>query len=120
MSKLPLRVVYDGECPFCSNYVKLTRLKADFAVELVDARREPEKAMRYGLDLNEGMVADLNGNVYHGADAVWLLSGLSNKTGLGNWVLASVFSSRTAARLFYPILRMGRSLTLKILGKPRL
>lgn len=105
----PLRIVYDGECPFCSRYVQLVRLREEFEVELVDARREPEKAKRYGLDLNEGMIVDLDGQVHHGAEAVWLLSTLSRRPGL--------FSRRPIAEALYPVLRLGRRLTLRALGR---
>lgn len=109
MSKTPLRVVYDGECPFCSRYVQLMRLKEHYEVELVDARLEHDKAQGYGLDLNEGMIADLDGNVYHGADAVWLLSTLSERPGM--------LSRRGVANALYPWLRRGRHLTLRLLGR---
>jgi predicted DCC family thiol-disulfide oxidoreductase YuxK len=109
MSKTPLRVVYDGQCPFCSRYVELVRLKQQYDVELVDARQNPDTAENYGLDLNEGMIADLDGKVHHGADAVWLLSMLSERPGL--------LSRRRIAKALYPWLRRGRRLTLRILGR---
>ena len=109
MSKTPLRVIYDGECPFCSSYVQLLRLKEQYEVELINARQEPGEAQRYALDLNEGMIADLDGEVYHGADAVWLLSNLSVRPGL--------LSRRGVARRIYPWLRLGRRLALSALGR---
>lgn len=109
MSKTPLTVVYDGECPFCSRYVELMRLKERYDVELVDARREHAKAHGYGLDLNDGMIADLDGDVHYGADAVWLLSMLSERPGM--------LSRRGVANALYPWLRRGRHLTLRLLGR---
>lgn len=113
----PLRIVYDGHCPFCSRYVRLVRLRENFAVELIDARTSPAAAARYGLDLNEGMIADVDGQVHHGSDAVWILSTLSGKSGFRNRIMAAVFSSRTLSRLLYPFLRFGRNTTLKVLGR---
>jgi predicted DCC family thiol-disulfide oxidoreductase YuxK len=113
----PLRIVYDGDCPFCSRYVRLVRLRDNFDVELVDARADPETARRYGLDLNEGMIVDLDGAVHHGSDAVWILSQLSSRSGVWNRTLAGAFSSRFAARLLYPVMRLGRWATLLLLGK---
>ena len=37
-----VRVVYDGDCPFCSAYARLTRLRQRHEVDLVDAREAPE------------------------------------------------------------------------------
>lgn len=107
-----VRIVYDGQCPFCSRYVRLIRLKEQFKVELVDARREPEKAREYGLDLNEGMIVDLDGTAYHGSAAVWILSTISSGVGSWNRYFAAIFSSQRAASWLYPVLRMGRRLTL--------
>src|SRR5262245_8077288 len=109
MSRIPLRVLYDGECPFCSRYVQMVRLERRFAVELVDARQQAERIKGYGLDLNQGMIADLDGEIYYGADAVWLLSTLSGRLGPLAW--------RPFARALYPWLRRGRHLTLKALGR---
>ncbi|HEV7633746.1 MAG TPA: DCC1-like thiol-disulfide oxidoreductase family protein [Steroidobacteraceae bacterium] len=104
-----LHVVYDGECPFCSSYVSLLRLREQYEVHLVDARKEPEFASRYGLDLNEGMIVDLDGEVHHGARAVSLLSRLSG-------TMSPLRSDRVAS-VIYPMLRFGRNLTLKVLGR---
>jgi predicted DCC family thiol-disulfide oxidoreductase YuxK len=104
-----LRIVYDGECPFCSRYAAYQRLREEYIVELVDARAEPELAGNYGLDLNEGMIVDLDGQVHHGADAVRLLAQLSQRPGL--------LRHERVARALYPLLRFGRNVTLKILGR---
>ena len=105
----PLRIVYDGECPFCANYVALLRLRDDHAVELIDARADRITANSYNLDLNEGMVVDLGGEIFHGANAVALLSRLSRRQG--------VLSSDRIANAVYPLMRFGRAITLKVLGR---
>ena len=104
-----LRIIYDGACPFCANYVGLMRLREGHAVELVDARQERDVADSYGLDLNDGMIVDLDGQVFHGARAVALLSRLSRRPG-------PLASDQVAATL-YPWMRRGRSITLKLLGR---
>ena len=104
-----LRIIYDGECPFCSRYAAWQRLHAEYTVELVDARADPVRAQSYGLDLNEGMIVDLDGRVYHGAEAVSLLSRLSARPG--------PLRHESLARRIYPALRFGRNLTLRLLGR---
>jgi len=37
MAKATLHIVYDGDCPFCSGYVALLRLREQYDVRLVDA-----------------------------------------------------------------------------------
>ena len=80
-------VVYDGECPFCRNYVRLMSLKKAVGhVELVDARTQAPAVRRFvelGYDLNEGMAAIYGGKVYHGKDAIVLISSL---TGDRDWL----------------------------------
>lgn len=118
-----IRIIYDGECPFCTRYVRLTRLKENFQVELVDARSDPSLVSSYaekGMDLNQGMVVDLGEQSYHGADAVWILSGLSSRSGIWNLLLAKAFGSRLRATLSYPLLRAGRRIALFLLGRKRL
>ena len=35
-------IIYDGECPFCSRYVKLMRLEETIGdIRLIDARKNP-------------------------------------------------------------------------------
>lgn len=105
----PLTIVYDGDCPFCARYVALVRLRERYDVRLLDARREPERARAYGLDLNEGMIVDLDGEVSHGAAAVSLLSRLSRRPG--------PLASRRIAEFLYPAMRAGRAATLRLLGR---
>ena len=80
-------IVYDGECPFCRNYVRLMELrKAVGNVDLVNART-PHPAVwelvELGYDLNEGMAAIYGGKIYYGSDAVVLLSSMTKRAWLG-------------------------------------
>ena len=109
MAKATLHIVYDGDCPFCSSYVALLRLREQYDVRLIDARKEPAVAARYGLDLNEGMVVELDGQVHHGARAMSLLARLSG-------TLSPLRSERVASAV-YPLFRLGRNVALKVLGR---
>lgn len=117
-------VVYDGECPFCSRYVGLLRLRAAVgALRLVDARQggpEVDGLRRAGYDLNQGMAALFGGRVYHGADCLHLLALLSTESGWFNRLNGALFKSARLARLLYPVLRAGRNLTLRLLGRRRI
>jgi predicted DCC family thiol-disulfide oxidoreductase YuxK len=114
-------IVYDGACVFCQNYVRLARLKAAVGeVDLLDARSgDPRVAdfQRKGYDLDEGMLFVWKGRVHHGAEAVHVLAGLSSESGLFNRINGAVFSSRLASRALYPLLKLGRRLTLALRGK---
>ncbi|MCY4336924.1 MAG: DCC1-like thiol-disulfide oxidoreductase family protein [Litoreibacter sp.] len=116
-----LKIVYDGECPFCSQYVTMTRLRESVgSVELIDARTDHPLVTDIkdrGIDLNEGMLAQYKGKEYFGADCIHFLSLLSSRSGVMNRVASVLFSKRSVARLAYPVLRAGRNLTLKLLRR---
>ena len=121
---MKVTIVYDGGCPFCSDYVRYQDLKARAeTVELVDARTDRGALERYRIvaaDLEDGMVVIVDGVQHRGADAVTALSNLSSPP--RNWWVAAVArASRSAARsrLLYPFLKLGRRIALTFLRIPR-
>lgn len=120
----PAVIVYDGECPFCSSYVRLLRLRQSIGpVRLVDARSSDplvEALKAAGVDLDEGMVLKLGDRIYHGDECVHTLALLSTSVGLFNRLNAALFRSRTASRALYPILRTGRNAVLSLLGRRKI
>lgn len=117
----PVTIVYDGDCPFCSNYIRLVRLReAVGTVELVDARgTHPilDEVRARDLDLDQGMVVRLNGEYLHGSEAMAALSMLSTQAGLFNRVMGAVFRNPRRAAAIYPLLVKGRNLTLRLLRR---
>ncbi|MEM1191170.1 MAG: DCC1-like thiol-disulfide oxidoreductase family protein [Pseudomonadota bacterium] len=117
----PSYLVYDGDCPFCNEYVKLLRLRASVGpVELVDARSEHPivgDLHARGFDLNEGIAFLNEGVIHYGDAAVTHLALLSSPVGLFNRWNAAVFKRPTVAALVYPLLKSGRRLTLRVLGR---
>lgn len=117
-------LLYDGECPFCSRYVVHVRLREAVGhVMLANVREHPtllEEVRRLGYDVDTGMVLKLNGRYYHGADCIHALALLTTPAGWFNRINSLAFRSRAFARFAYPILRAGRNLTLKLLGRSRL
>ena len=117
-------LVYDGDCPFCSRYVALLRLReAMGGMRLVNARDggpEVTAIRARGLDLDEGMVLLLGERMYHGADCINRLALMSSGSGLFNRVNAAIFRSPRASAVLYPVLRTGRNTVLRLLGRPRI
>jgi predicted DCC family thiol-disulfide oxidoreductase YuxK len=111
-------IIYDGDCIFCQNYVRLLHLRETVGrVDLVNARSDDPRVKRYmreGYDLNEGMLFVYRGRVYHGADAVHVLAGLSSPLTGFSWINQAIFSNRALANLLYPLLKAGRRLTLLV------
>lgn len=118
---MSIRILYDGDCPFCTRYVGLLRLReAVGPVELVDLRQDQvarAELAAVGIDPDLGMVVEMNGQRYHGADAVSVLSTMSTSIGVLNRLFAIILSNKLASRLIYPVLRAGRNATLMLLNR---
>lgn len=118
-------ILYDKECPFCSEYVRLVELRKNIGkVTLVNARESSHpavvEALKLNLDLNEGMVMFYKGRVYHGADCINMLAVLSSSNGFFNKLASFIFKSPKRAKILYPWLRAGRILVLKMLRKKKI
>ena len=116
-----LQIIYDGECPFCSQFVTLYRIREHIKrVELIDARTvnpAVSEAMALGFNLNDGMVVKLQGRFYYGADAMNVLAMLGSSGTVFNRLNRVLFRRPRLARLLYPALVRGRKLTLRLLGR---
>ena len=119
-----IRIIYDGGCPVCSRYVTYVRLRESVGkVSLIDARTDRDVAVdlaERGFDLDEGMIVEYGGNIYHGEDCVHLIAMLSSRSGWFNRLNAIIFRRRSLARLLYPVLRAGRNALLWMLGRKKL
>lgn len=117
----PMTIVYDGECPFCSAFVRMARLReAAGGVRLVDARsRDPavRRVQAAGYRLDDGMAVILDDHIHHGDAAMTMLAAMTTRSGLFNRLIRVLFRSPARARLLYPPLTWGRALTLRLLGR---
>ena len=117
-------LVYDKECPACDNYCRIIRIRDDIGdLKIINARDDSailQEITAQGLDIDQGMVLKLGGQIYYGADAIHALALISSRSGLFNRINYSIFKSKTLALILYPILRFFRNLLLKILGKTKI
>ena len=118
-------IVYDGECPFCAAYVRMTRLRESVGpVMLVDARTTDHPVLAEiataKLDLDTGMVVKLDGRLHHGDAAMTAIALMTTPSGLFNRVMRALFRRPGLARVLYPPMVAGRNLTLRLLGRRRI
>jgi predicted DCC family thiol-disulfide oxidoreductase YuxK len=111
-----VRVLYDGECPFCANYVAMARLRERVGeVELIDARGRPDLVAAHkaaGRPIDEGMIVETEEAVYFGGDAVWAINALLSRNPVLN-----ALSGRAMLKFVYPALRFGRNTALRAMGR---
>ncbi len=117
-------IVYDGHCPFCSAYIRLVRLEAAVGkVDKIDARQHPELVQYLranGYEINEGMVAIINGAIYFGEKAMHVLALHTTTSGAFNTLTARIFASPLLSKIFYPGFKLGRRIALFALGRSRI
>jgi predicted DCC family thiol-disulfide oxidoreductase YuxK len=117
----PSLIIYDGDCLYCQNYVRFVRLREAIGrVDLLDARSDDPRIEQYwrdGYDLNEGMLFVYRGEVHHGANAIHMLASLSSRNDTLNRINARLFANKGVARFLYPLLKVGRRLTLIARGR---
>jgi predicted DCC family thiol-disulfide oxidoreductase YuxK len=117
-------LIYDGECPFCSRYARLVRLRDTVGpLRLLDARApaaEVDAARAAGYVLDQGMLLRLDGVDYYGADCLQRLALLSSRSTFFNRLSYALLRSPAVARWSYPVLRLGRNAVLRLLGRRKL
>ena len=121
---MTIKLIYDQECPICRAYSRAVRIRQSVGeLQLINAR-DDSAVMReltaLGLDIDQGMVLKVDDNVYYGSDAVYMLSLLSSRSNLFNKLNYSIFKSQRLAKWLYPVLRLGRNMLLKLLGKSKI
>jgi len=124
MKREEILLVYDRECPACNAYCQVVNIRESVGdLRIVDAREDSkvmEEITSQGLDIDQGMVLKMGGQLYYGADAIHALALISSRSGILNRMNYWMFKSKTASSVLYPILRFCRNLLLKILGKTKI
>jgi predicted DCC family thiol-disulfide oxidoreductase YuxK len=117
-------LVYDWECPACDTYCRWARVQPSAgSLHLVNARESNavmEEITKAGLDIDQGMVVKVGGQLYYGSDAIHTLALLSSRTGFFNNLSHYLFRSKRMSHILYPGLRACRNFLLKALGKTKI
>jgi predicted DCC family thiol-disulfide oxidoreductase YuxK len=124
MNRREVLLVYDRQCPVCDAYCRAVARQGSLpGLELVDARiTSPlmEEITRRGLDIDQGMVVRVDGELHYGAEAIHVLAALGEPGSALERVNRQLFGSARRARQLYPLLRAGRNLLLKALRRRRI
>jgi len=115
-------LLYDGDCPVCSAYVGIARLRELCpGLQILNARAEPslvEAMRRQGLDINEGMILSLGDTIYFGAEATRMIAAFGQSSpSIWRRTALGLVGAAPWARHLYPWLNGGRRLLLRLLGR---
>ncbi|HUQ36137.1 MAG TPA: DCC1-like thiol-disulfide oxidoreductase family protein [Aestuariivirga sp.] len=120
----PIMLVYDGECPVCSAYCKALAIRQlDSHFEIVNARQHHpilEIINEMGVNMDDGFVLKIGNEYFHGADAIHRLALISTGVGPFNRLNYLIFQSAYLSKVLYPLLRTGRNILLRLLGRKKL
>lgn len=117
-------IVYDGHCPVCSRLAAASHLRERTArLDLVDVRTDVVDSIQgrdlSGVNFDEGFAVVVDGTVHLGADGAHVLAVLTEPSGFFYRLFQWLAGSERRSRVFYPFLRAGRNLLLRILRIPR-
>ena len=115
-----LIIYYDKDCPFCSKYSELVKLRSSYKVNLLNARDFPEAMNRFldlGMDINEGFIIQVGDEFLQGDKAVVFLSKEMRADAFFDSLLLRMMKNKYFMLLVYPIVKKIRIVLLWIIGK---
>ena len=80
--KQKITLYYDKQCPFCTKYANLLKLKENFEITLKDARENLNEisVLCKNLDINDGFIVLYKNDCFQGAKALEFLNRAVDKT----------------------------------------
>ncbi len=96
-------MIYDGECGFCTYWARRWRQKIGPMLEITplqDEATRPDGLSKQTLE-EAVHVVDTDGEIYRGAEAVFLALAMGRRRGLGLWLYRHLPGFRPLAELGY-------------------
>ena len=117
--KQKITLYYDKQCPFCSKYANLLKLKENFEITLKDARQNLSEisSICEKLDINDGFIVVYENHCFQGSKALaFLNSAVDKDTFLGK--LHFIFRyDNFFSKILYNVLFILRKIILFVLRK---
>jgi|GEM_PF-832864 len=115
-------LLYDGDCPFCSEASKYYQLREAFPqieiVSLRDTGRVKELQIPANVDFNLGMILLLpDGSIHQGNEALHKISQSLPTKGFRDHFMKTLGSRRWVSKITYPTVFALRKLFFKFTGK---
>jgi predicted DCC family thiol-disulfide oxidoreductase YuxK len=116
-------IYYDGECPYCKSYQKVIDIKKKYSFELKDARLHPLEISNLkdqGYKIEDGILMIFKDEIFQGAQALRRIDLLIEKKTTISKLYALIIRLPFFANIMYPIVKIIRIVTLKIMGIKRM
>ena len=123
MKKPDICFIYDGDCPICQAGMEKLDIREDIGnTQRLNKRIETEHstikdAMDQNFDLNDGLIIKYQGQFHQGADALHVISQISNSNTLSGFISKILFHYKWSAYLLYPFIRALRYCLIKLKGR---
>ena len=121
MTNNKVTIIYDKECPFCKDFVYLSRLKqVGYNVELLNAREKENSVIKYvskKYDLDYGMIVIVNGEVLYGHEAASFIIGKHSSLKIRGKLYSLLLRNKSISKLIYPFLVILRKIFFLLIGK---
>ena len=110
---------YDKQCPFCSKYANLLKLKENFEITLKDARENFDEIalLCENLNINDGFIVLYKDNCFQGSKALEFLNSAVDKTTLLGKLHFVFKYDNSFSHLLYKFFFILRKIILFILRK---
>ena len=117
--KQKLTLYYDKQCPFCTKYANLLKLKENFEITLKDARENLDEisVLCKNLDINDGFIVLYKNDCFQGAKALEFLNRAVDKTTILGKLHFFFAYENIFSKFLYKTLFILRKIALFILRK---
>ena len=117
--KQKITLYYDKQCPFCTKYAKLLKLKENFEITLKDARENLDEisVLCKNLDINDGFIVIYKNDCFQGAKALEFLNRAVDKTTILGKLHFFFAYENIFSKFLYKTLFILRKIALFILRK---
>lgn len=110
---MKLALYYDGECPFCSQYADMLKLKSCYDLEILDAREDLSwKKCNKDLKLDDGVLLIVDEICYQGVPALDMLLKICQYRGFFFGLHRLIFSNSLLGNGVYFIFKFLRKVAL--------
>ena len=117
--KQKITLYYDKQCPFCTKYANLLKLKENFEITLKDARENLDEisVLCKNLDINDGFIVIYKNDSFQGAKALEFLNRAVDKTTILGKLHFFFAYENIFSKFLYKTLFILRKIALFILRK---